>query len=104
MAMEVPWVICEYPTEATATEATAEEAGMSLAELEEFLFGAGLLHWDAEAAKMRRIADVFDTAREVRGGGEGTDVTLSLAGPTGAHHDGRRDMPRAEGVYSPVAD
>jgi aminopeptidase len=99
MAMEVPWVICEYPT-----EATAEEAGMSLAELEEFLFGAVLLDWDAEAAKMRRIADVFDAAREVRVVGEGTDVTLSLAGRTGAVDDGRVNMPGGEVFYSPIED
>jgi aminopeptidase len=99
MAMEVPWVICEYPT-----EATAEEAGMSLVELEEFLFAAVLLDWDAEAAKMRRIADVFDAAREVRVVGEGTDVTLSLAGRTGAVDDGRVNMPGGEIFYSPVED
>ena len=99
MAMNVPWVICEYPS-----EATAEEAGMSLAELEEFVFGAVLLDWDAEAAKMRRIAEVFDAAGEVRVVGEGTDMTLSLAGRTGAVDDGRVNMPGGEVFYSPVED
>jgi aminopeptidase len=99
MAMDVPWVICEYPV-----EATAEEAGMSLAELEEFVFGAVLLDWDAEFAKMRRIADVFDEAAEVRVVGEGTDVTMSLAGRKGAVDDGRVNLPGGEVFYSPVED
>jgi aminopeptidase len=99
MAMEVPWVICEYPV-----EATAEEAGMSLQEFEEFIFGAVLLDWDAEAAKMRRIADVFDAADEVRIVGAGTDLTVSLAGRTGAIEDGHINMPGGEVFYSPVED
>ena len=66
MSMGVPWLICEYPT-----HATAQEAGMTLAEFEDFVFGAVLLDWDAEAEKMRRFADVFDAADEVRIVGEG---------------------------------
>jgi aminopeptidase len=98
-AMDVPWVICEYPA-----EATAEEAGMSLREYEEFIYGAVLLDWDAEAAKMSRIADVFDAADEVRIVGEGTDLTLSLAGRNGAIEDGHINMPGGEVFYSPVEE
>ena len=49
MSMAVPWVIAEYPT-----EALAEEAGMTFAELEQFIFDAVLLDWDAEGERMRR--------------------------------------------------
>ena len=99
MAMEVPWVICEYPT-----NAAAQEAGMTLEEYEEFVFGAVLLDWDAESARMARIADVFDTAEEVRIVGDRTDVTLSLAGRSGAVEDGHINMPGGEVFYSPVED
>jgi aminopeptidase len=99
MAMQVPWVICEYPV-----ASTAEEAGMSLVEYEEFIYGAVLLDWDAEATKMRRIADVFDVAGEVRIVGEGTDLTLSLAGRSGVIDDGHINMPGGEVFYSPVED
>jgi aminopeptidase len=99
MAMGVPWVICEYPV-----NATAQDAGMSLGEMEDFVFGAVLLDWDAEAARMRRIADVFDAAGEVRIVGEGTDLTVSLAGRTGAVDDGHLNMPGGEVFYSPVED
>ncbi|HWB23452.1 MAG TPA: aminopeptidase [Gaiellaceae bacterium] len=99
MAMDVPWVICEYPV-----EATAEEAGMSLLEYEEFIYGAVLLDWDAEAEKMRRIAEIFDQADEVRIVGAGTDLTVSLAGRAGSIEDGHINMPGGEVFYSPVED
>ncbi len=99
MAMQVPWVICEYPV-----AANAEVAGLSLGEYEDFIYGAVLLDWDAEATKLRRIADVFDAAGEVRIVGEGTDLTLSLAGRLGAVDDGHINMPGGEVFYSPVED
>ena len=61
MSMSVPWVIGVW-----ATPALAGEAGMGLAELEQFIFDAVLLDWDAESARMRAIADVFDGADTVR--------------------------------------
>jgi aminopeptidase len=97
MSMSVPWVIAEYPV-----LATAQEAGMTLAELEEFIFDAVLLDWDAEAERMRAIADVFDAAGEVRLVGPGTDLTLSLDGRRGAVDDGHINMPGGEVFYSPL--
>jgi aminopeptidase len=99
MAMEVPWVIAVWPE-----QAHAETAGMTLAEYEQFVFDAVLLDWDAEAERMRRIADVFDAADQVRLVGEGTDLTLSLAGRRGAVDDGHVNMPGGEVFYSPVED
>jgi aminopeptidase len=99
MAMKVPWVICEYPT-----NASAQQAGLTLAEFEEFVFGAVLLDWDVEFARMSKIAAVFDAADEVRIVGERTDLTLSLAGRTGAVEDGHINMPGGEIFYSPVED
>jgi aminopeptidase len=99
MAMGAPWVVCEYPV-----PATAQEAGMALHELEDFLYGAVLLDWDAEAAKMRRIAEIFDAADEVRIVGDATDLRLSVAGRSGAVDDGHVNMPGGEVFYSPVED
>jgi aminopeptidase len=99
MAMRVPWVVCEYPV-----HATAQEAGMTLAEYTEFIFGAVLLDWDAEGAKMQRIAKVFDAAEEIRIVGAETDLTLSLAGRSGAIDDGHINMPGGEVFYSPIED
>jgi aminopeptidase len=99
MSMAVPWVIAEYPV-----QATAQDAGMTLVEFEEFIFDAVLLDWDAEAERMRKLADVFDAAEEVRIVGPGTDLTLSLAGRSGAVDDGHVNMPGGEVFYSPVED
>ena len=99
MAMAIPWVIAEWPV-----EALAGEAGMTLEEYREFIFDAVLLDWDAEGERMRRIADVFDAADEVRLVGDGTDLTLSLAGRSGAVDDGHVNMPGGEVFYSPVED
>jgi aminopeptidase len=97
MSMSVPWVIAAYPT-----LATAEEAGLTFEDLEQFIFDAVLLDWDAEARRMRAIADIFDGADEVRIVGAETDLTLSLAGRTGAVDDGHINMPGGEVFYSPV--
>ncbi len=99
MGMEVPWVICEYPT-----TAAAQEAGMTLGEYEDFVFGAVLLDWDAEARRMAAIAARFDAAAKVRIVGEGTDLTLSLVGRRGAVDDGHINMPGGEVFYSPIED
>ncbi len=99
MALTLPWVIAEYPTPAMAVE-----AGMTLAEYEQFIYDAVLLDWDAEAERMRRIADVFDEAEEIRLVGAGTDLRLSLAGRSGSVEDGHVNMPGGEVFYSPVED
>jgi aminopeptidase len=99
MSMQAPWVIAEYPV-----LSTAQEAGMTLPALEEFIFASVLLDWDAEAQRMAAIAAVFDEADEVRIVGPGTDLTLSLAGRSGAVDDGHVNMPGGEVFYSPIED
>src|SRR5581483_5623201 len=46
-----PWVGCQYPT-----PALAQDAGMTLADFTEFLFGAVLVDWDEAEREMGRIA------------------------------------------------
>ena len=98
-ALEIPWVICEYPT-----PAGAQDARMTLAEYEEFVFGACLLDWDAERRKMERIAQRFDGAEEVRIVAEGTDLRLGIAGRKGEIDDGHLNLPGGEVFYGPVED
>src|SRR5688500_3501447 len=45
-ALDVRWALVEYPTEAAAAE-----AGMTLPEFEDFVYDAGVLEWDGEAAR-----------------------------------------------------
>ena len=96
---EIPWVSCAYPT-----EALAQEAGLTLKEFEDVLYGSVLIDWDATAEQMRRYCDAFDAANEVRIVGGGTDLTFSLADREGAVDEGIVNMPGGEFFFSPVED
>jgi aminopeptidase len=96
---EIPWVACRYPT-----HALAQDAQMSLAEFEDFLYGACLRDWDAEIERMTRIKERFDRASEVRIVGAGTDLNLCLEGREGAVDDAKTNMPGGEIYFSPVED
>jgi aminopeptidase len=97
--LDIPWVGCQYPT-----QAQADHAGMSLDEFTDFLFGACLLDWDAETERMRRVADRFERASEVRVIAPGTDLRLGLAGRSAHVDDGTHNLPGGEFFFSPVED
>src|SRR5215218_8825574 len=99
MSGEQPWVGCQYPT-----DALAQDAGMTLEQFSDFLYGAVLIDWDALAREMRRIADRFDAGNEVRIVAEGTDVRFSLEGRNGKVSAADANMPSGEVFYSPVED
>ncbi len=96
---EIPWVACRFPT-----AALAQDARMSLPEFEDFLYGACLRDWDAEAKRMEKIKERFDRAAEVKIVGAGTDLTLSLEGREGEIDAGHANMPGGEVYFSPVED
>jgi aminopeptidase len=99
LTMDLKWVGCQYPT-----PALAQEAGMSLAEFEHFLYGACLLDWDAERERMRRFAERFDGAEEVRLVAGDTDLKLSIAGRRMEIDAGSANMPGGEFFTSPVEE
>jgi aminopeptidase len=99
MTDEIPWVGCQYPT-----NALAQEAGMSLAAFEDFFYDACLRDWDEESKAMHRLLARFDAADDVRLVGAETDLTLSLRGRKGAVDDGHVNMPGGEFFFSPVED
>ena len=96
---ELKWVGCQYPT-----HALAQEAGMSLEEFTEFLYGACLRDWDAEHERIGRYAALFDGADEVHVVAEGTDLRLSMAGRQVKVDAGGANMPGGEFFGSPVED
>ncbi|HYX76395.1 MAG TPA: aminopeptidase, partial [Gaiellaceae bacterium] len=96
---EIPWVACRYPT-----PAMAQDARMSLSDFEDFLYGACLLDWDAEAERMAAMKERFDRASEVRIVGAGTDLALSLEGREGEVDAGHANLPGGEVYYCPVED
>ena len=99
LSLQMRWVGCRYPT-----QAQADEAGMTLEEFTEFLYGACLLDWDAVAARMERYKERFDAASEVRIVGAGTDIRIGLERREGMVDDGHYNMPGGEFFFSPVED
>jgi aminopeptidase len=99
LTMELKWVGCQYPT-----PALAQDAGMSLAGFEDFLYGACLLDWDAERERMCRYAERFDEAEEVRLVAGGTDLRLGIAGRRMKVDAGGANMPGGEFFTSPLED
>lgn len=99
MADEIPWVGCQFPT-----NAYAQEAGMSLSAFEDFFYAAVLRDWDAEGERMSRYCDRFNQADEVRIVGAETDLRLSLKGRTGEVDDGHVNVPGGEFFFSPLED
>jgi aminopeptidase len=95
----VPWITCVYPT-----QAYAQDAGMALNEYEAFVFDACLIDWPAEGRRMRRIADRFDRADEVRITAGSTDLRMRLGDRRGRVGEGYGNMPGGEVFYSPIED
>ena len=95
-SMEVPWALCQFPT-----PALAQEAGMTLAEFTDFLYGACLLDWETEGARLHRIAGRLEGARELRIVGDETDLRLAIEGRTWAVDDAHINLPGGEVFISP---
>ena len=96
---EMKWVGCQYPT-----PGLAQEAGLSLQQFEDFLYGACLLDWDAERERMNQYARHFDDAEEVRLVGDETDIRIGVAGRSALVDAGGANMPGGEFFLSPVED
>jgi aminopeptidase len=96
---DVPWVGCQYPT-----PALAQDAGMTLEQFAEFLYGSVLLDWDVERERMQKIKELFDAADEVRIVGDRTDLRIGLEGREGKIDAAGANIPGGEVFYSPVED
>jgi aminopeptidase len=88
----------------TPTYAFAQEAGMSLEEYEDFVYGAIIRDWEKEAELMYRIKEIVDRGKEVTISGQDTDLTLSIEGRRAVAATGKHDMPSGEVYTAPVDD
>jgi aminopeptidase len=100
------WTATAYPT-----QAAAQDAGMSLWEYENFVFGAGFLDeadpvaaWQRLGERQQRIVEWLDGKDEIHVTGPGTDLTLSVAGRMWINDDGHKNFPGGEVFSSPVED
>ena len=101
------WVGTQMPT-----NAHAQDAGMSLAEYEHFVFAAchvlhgedPVAHWQSRSAELTARARELDRTRELRIVGPDTDIRLDVAGRSWQPADGKLNMPDGEVFTSPVED
>ena len=100
------WTATLFPT-----NAYAQDAGMSLAEYEEFVFGACMPdpddpigYWQRFAIWQQKVADWFQGKKTVHVTGKETDLTLSIEGRKFISCDGRNNMPDGEVFTGPVED
>ena len=98
--------LCQYPT-----QASAQEAGMSLEEYQQFVFSACHLFDDDPAASWMKIrkqqqqyVDYLNKSKQVRYVGPQTDISFSIDGRTWINSDGRVNMPSGEVFSGPVED
>jgi aminopeptidase len=100
------WCYTLYPTSAYASEAE-----MSLADYEDFYYGACLAGdadplsaWRRASEETERLAEWIQGHEEVRVTAPGTDIRLGIAGRTFIPCDGRNNMPDGEFFTGPVED
>jgi aminopeptidase len=94
------------------TNAYAQDAEMSLAEFEDFVFHACLLdgeedpadRWRQVSREQERIVDWLAGKRAVHVEAPGTDLAMSIEGRNFVNSDGKRNFPSGEVFTSPVED
>lgn len=101
---EMTWCVTVYPT-----DASAQEANMSLSDYREFVYEAGMLNskdplalWKAEAGKQRRLVNWFKGKNKVVLKGEDIDLDLSIKGRRFIVCAGDQNFPDGEIFTSPV--
>src|SRR5215208_5002937 len=93
------------------THAYASEAGMALAQYEDFYYRACLATdsepvtaWQRQSDEVRRLADWMQGKEEVRIEAPGTDIRLGVEGRNFIAADGEHNMPDGEFFTGPVED
>lgn len=93
------WVITQYPT-----EAQAQEADMSLAEYEDFVFSAiNGVDWQKKWKEQENLRRLLDKTNIVKIIGKDTDLTLSIKGRKAENAGGNFNMPDGE-VFTSVVE
>jgi aminopeptidase len=103
---EFRWCYTLFPTSAYASEAE-----MSLADYEDFYYGACLATdddpvgaWARTSEETKRLADWIQGRSEVHVTGDGTDLRLGIEGRRFIAADGEHNMPDGEFFTGPVED
>ena len=103
---EFEWTLTQYPT-----EASAQEANMSLEEYEDFVYGATFCNeddpvsqWQAISKEQQQKVDYLKGKQHIALTGPNIDLSLSIADRIFINADGKRNMPDGEIFTGPVED
>jgi aminopeptidase len=103
---KMKWVGTLYPT-----EASAQEANMSLEDYEDFVYGATFCDREDPVAEWRKISEMqqkkvnwLKGKQRVKLQGPNVDLELSIAGRTFINSDGHKNMPSGEIFTGPVEE
>lgn len=100
---EIGWCGVTLPT-----QGFAQDAGMSLSDFEEFVFGAGhvgdpdpVAFWRAQSERQAAVIERLSSVSELRIVAEDTDLTLDVSGRPWINADGHENFPDGEVFTSP---
>jgi aminopeptidase len=104
---KLKWAGTQFPC-----QASAQDAEMSLAEYEDFVFGAGLLDkpdpvaaWKQVSQRQQKLVDFLNGKSDYRVvAANGTDIRMSLAGKRWINCDGHENFPDGEVFTGPVIE
>ena len=103
---ELRWNLCVFPT-----DAAAQEAGMSLAEYEDFVYRACFLFEDDPLGKwyelkdrQQKVVDFLNGKKAIRYVGRDIDISFSTEGRIWLNSAGTNNMPSGEVFTAPVED
>jgi len=105
-AGELKNCLTQYPT-----SGSAQEAGMSLADYEEFVFHAcfadkpdPIAAWGELSRAQQKHVDFLNGVKTLKVEGPGTDLSLSVEGRKWVNSDGKANFPSGEVFTGPVED
>lgn len=93
------------------TQAYADDAGMSLSDFEDYVYGATFSdiddpagEWKKMSAEQQHLVDWLKGKKEVQVRGPHAELSLSIEGRTFINSDGKQNMPSGEIFTGPVED
>ncbi len=105
-AGDYKWTLTQYPT-----NASAQEAEMSLSEYEDFVFGATfcdredpVAEWRKISAEQQKMVDWLAGKRHLTVKSANCDLSLDITGRTFINSDGKKNMPSGEIFTGPVEE
>ncbi|GAB4568808.1 MAG: aminopeptidase [Anaerolineae bacterium] len=105
-AGEFKWTLTQYPT-----QASAQEAEMSLSEYEDFIFGATfcdrddpVAEWNRVSEMQQRMVDWLKGKQHVTVRSANCDLSLSIEGREFINSNGKKNMPSGEIFTGPVEE